>query len=68
MFVVKDSGKDAVIEKGMLYWQKCRFEKFDEAVIYARHWLGEWDTLPTDWDGSPYDYSGGDTIYIVKED
>lgn len=46
-------------------WANSRFDTFAEAVAYARKWLGEYDCLPLDWDGKPFDYSGyGDLIEI----
>jgi hypothetical protein len=43
------------------------FPTFAEAFAYARLWLGEYENLPENWDGSPYDYSGyGDLIEIKQ--
>jgi hypothetical protein len=50
-------------------WDNHQFPTFLEAITYAKQWLGEWDTIPEEWDGKSYDYDGyGDTIEIRKEE
>lgn len=50
-------------------WARNSFASFQEALSYAKNWLGQWDNLPDGWDGSPHDYSSyGDTIEIRKEE
>ena len=67
MFAVYDNNKPAIIEMRN-NWKKYKYDTFDEAVIYAADWLGEWDCIPKDWDGSPLDYNGmGDLIEIRNE-
>jgi hypothetical protein len=70
-FVVYDNNKPARFpaHKVDQSWDNCEFDTLLEAVIYARQWLGQWDCLPSVWDGSPVDYSGyGDRIEIQKEE
>lgn len=49
-------------------WEINYFEHFDQAVSYAKLWLGQYEkVLPPNWDGQPYDYNGyGDKISIKK--
>ena len=50
-------------------WMQSPFKTFAEAVKYAKDWLGQWNSLPDNWDGKPYDYSGcGSVIEIREED
>lgn len=70
MYIVYDNGRLARSPECNVdpSWDNCSFSTLEEAVVYARHWLGEGDTLPEQWDGSSYDYNGyGDTLEI-KED
>ena len=66
-YCVYDNGKPARYPDCKVddSWDNNVFFTFDEAFAYARNWLGEWDMLPSDWNGSSLDYSGaGDTIEI----
>ena len=61
---VFDNDKPAVI-KGGKDWNDNFFRDFVDALKYAKSWLGEYDTLPDDYQGEPYDYNGhGDIIEI----
>jgi hypothetical protein len=71
MYTVYDNGKPANRASYQSlrdpWWDNASFPTFQAAVAYARCWLGEWDTLPIDWNGSVYDYDGyGDTIEIRR--
>ena len=60
---VLDNSEPAII-KGTC-WNKYFYTDFGQALAYAKNWLGEYDTLPEDYQGDPYDYSGyGDKIEI----
>lgn len=46
-------------------WNNNFFRDFTQALKYAKSWLGVQDTLPENYQGEPYDYSGfGDMIEI----
>ncbi len=46
-------------------WDNSFFNSFADAVEYSRQWLGDYDNLPDEWNGSCWDYSGyGDVIEI----
>ena len=64
-YVVLDNGKPATLW-GIECWETNEFSSFEEALGYATDWLGEWNSLPPDWDGRAYSYSdGGDVIEII---
>lgn len=70
MFTVYDNGRLARYPEVNVgaSWDNCSFPTFEAAVSYAKQWLGQWDTLPPNWDGSSYNYDGyGDTIEIREE-
>lgn len=71
MYQVMENGKpcDSTGFAWAKSWQCSKFNTFEDALNYAKHWLGQFDTIPSDWDGSPYDYSGdGDFIKISMVD
>lgn len=49
-------------------WNNSIFDSFEDAVKYARHWLGnQFDCISDDWDGKELEYSGcGDKIEIKE--
>jgi hypothetical protein len=50
-------------------WKTCDYNKYSEALKYAKHWLGLYRTaVPAHMKiGVKYDFSGfGDTIEIAK--
>lgn len=70
-YKVLDNNKPAILNF-ITYkdWSCFEYKTFDEALNYAKLWLGDLsETIPNNWDGSPYDYNGyGDTISIIKEE
>jgi hypothetical protein len=63
-YFVLDNGKPAIMEDSKV-WNKHFYTDFGQALGYAKNWLGEYDTLPENYQGDPYDYSGyGDKIEI----
>lgn len=73
MFSVFDNNKPAVSSSLKVAhkaanspWKNNTFASFEEALTYAKHWLGEYaTTLPDNWKGEKHDYSGyGDVIEI----
>jgi len=70
MFKVLDSGRLARYPECHVSptWVSCEFKTFQEAFAYAKDWLGSFYSLPSNWDGSVYNYNGyGDTIEIREE-
>jgi hypothetical protein len=70
MFSVYDGGSAAKYNDPTTtsIWRTNTFTSFEQALKYTKDWLGDYDTLPDNWDGKAYDYSGyGDTIEIVEE-
>ena len=69
-FLVKENGKNCNGEDFNLSnvrWATNEFPTFEEAIEYTKQWLGTIYTLPDNWDGNKYDYSGyGDNISIEK--
>lgn len=49
-----------------LDWNNSSFDTFEEALKYAKSWLGDFDSIPPNFaPNQKYDYSGyGDTIEI----
>ncbi len=63
-YEVLDNGNPAIIQNSDV-WNKHFYRNFDQALEYTKKWLGEYDSLPNNWQGEKYDYSGyGDTIEI----
>lgn len=70
MFCVYDNDKPCSVEGFKVHesWKTHKFETFKEALEYLKDWLGDFDTLPDNYDGQPYEYgSYGDTVKIVEE-
>jgi|WetSurMetagenome_2_1015567.scaffolds.fasta_scaffold1456629_1 hypothetical protein len=67
MYTVFENDKPARYSTSSI-WNICSFNNIESARLYAKSWLGEYDCIPENWDGSPIDYSGyGDTISIIKD-
>ena len=72
-YIVYSNNKKADGKTFGLYskeWQNAAYDSLDEAIEYAKRWLGVFSiSVPPNWDGSPLDYSGaGDKIEIRKEE
>lgn len=49
-------------------WDRHSFNSFEEALAYTKKWLGDYAvTIPENWDGSSYDYSGYGDIIEIRE-
>ena len=67
-YEVLDNGKPAIILHSTI-WNKYFYRDFESAMKYAKSWLGQYDSLPSNWQGEKYDYSGyNDTIEIRFND
>jgi len=57
-YCVYDSGKPATLPLAdpALGWSNNEFDSFEEAVKYVESWLGDYNNLPTNWDGSKLEY------------
>ena len=70
-FVVYDNNKFAKYPECNVHpsWSQCSYDTFEEALDYARRWLGMYGGGVVLKVNEPWDYSGyGDTIEIRKED
>lgn len=70
-FAVYEDGKPCSPEgfkwaKASNGWGQYKFETFEQALNYAKSWLGEWANFPETWDGKLYKYCGESTIEIRK--
>jgi hypothetical protein len=70
MFIVYDCGQrtqypDCHVPPSS--WKTPCFSTFDEAVAYARQWLGCYDNIPNDWNGKPYVYFGCESFESAIE-
>ena len=63
---VFDNDKPAIIKDSKKGWNNNFFREFADALKYAKSWLGEWDTLPENYQGEPYDYNGYGTMIEIR--
>lgn len=70
MFVVYDNDRraDCKNHKVNASWDNCAFPTRNEAIAYARKWLGSWDCIPYDWDGSRMSYGGGGDFIEIRSE
>ena len=64
---VFDNNRPAIINKDSKNgWNNNFFREFADALKYAKSWLGEWDTLPENYCGEPYDYNGYGSMIEIR--
>lgn len=74
MFKVLQDNKDCTSKtygwQEGLGWDNCEFTTFQQALEYAKAWLGDYAEGYVDyedWDGKPYDFSGCGNKIEIRE-
>ena len=69
MFIVQENDKDAVLPNSEYsHWHNCKFSTYDEAVEYAKDWLGMYYDLGMKFEiGIPVEFHGKDAYITIKE-
>lgn len=63
MYHVLENNKPAILPS-MEIWSNNKFGSFEKAVQYANDYLGQFGSVPENWNGDEYDYGHGDFISI----